>query len=454
LGVDGQIDNVIMTCHGHGYLVPPKITVTPAPPGGTTAVLSAILQKDAGVDAFTGACLPNVNYPRLATIDYAPFSEGVPPSATPLAIQPYLLPAPYPLPLAAMGGEAVIRLAQVEPDSVDGSQPILGVNYRIKGRVDKVWNELNDSIRLDTSMQYLYLFTINESDSGVSFGFPYDPERCGPGQILIPTPWDKDCDYRLADAALFQGGGVVQTRQGGTFPGQKNDSGIVPNHYAIINLNGKGSYGMAVDVDDGSNERSDGDGVPVDASISIDCTKGQDGSGFWPYAISCSDGTACTGKRGSLATMNQAITDPLGWDMWNRAAQKEFKPYKPYNIEKSHLYAMVISASIAGGPSEPEFPGPAAYDWALSAWDLSNLTVEVDQLRYQPEANDRIATLIASNQGAQQFGIQCDVNVLSIPKDDEIQAFPVPGFDVKTEDLCETTRSMPNARVGEVISRR
>lgn len=432
----GNIIAISITCFGHGYLTEPVITVAAPPAGGTQAVLKAILQKDAGSDALTGACLANVYTPAQTTLNYSGLPSSGPIAALPVGAKRHAWPSFYPLSRPNFGGNNILRIGAIDMDSAQDGQPILGVRWRVKGSISKTWGAANASITQDTTMQYLYLFTVCESDSGVSYGFPYDATRCQKGQILIPTPWDPSSAIR------------TQTPQGVGYSAGVNDSGSVPQNYALINLNTGGTFNMALGPTT-ETQRT----VPCDATIEVDNTQGDRalGTGFWPYAISCSDGNVNSGTVNTLTTMNQAIMDPDGWSVWNRGAQIEFKEYKPFNMEKSHLYAMVVGSAINGGADGGASPDDT--DWAMSGWDLSNVTVEVEQMRYQPEADDRMAMLIASNQGEQQFGIQCDVNALSAPKDDEIQAFPVPGYAVKTEDLCEMTRSLPNAQVGSVVTR-
>jgi len=429
--------------HGHGYLQVPNITIDPPEGAGTAATALCMLTGQAnelGFPAYTGACTPNVYYPSQVP-EISQIQQN-PSMVIPAGFKGQALPAGFPLIRPTLGANSIIRLGSINPAAVDDAQLILGVRWRVSGQVVHTWNTSNVGITQDTGMQYLYIFAIAESDNGTCYGFPHGP-TCGKGQILIPTPWTGGATTR------------VPTPMPASYTGPGNSSGVQPLHYAVVNLNNGGTYNMggAFDPTQGS--------TSIDVTIEIDNTQGERpgpdvaGTGFWSYAIGCANGSTNGGVddsgRAALTTMNDAITDADGWSKWNRASAREFTSYKPFNIERCGLYAMVISSSINNGP--PSGTGVNITDWSLGSWDLSGVTVEATQMRYQSEANDRIATLIASNQGDQQFGVQADINVLSVPLDSEIQAFPVPGDPVKTEDLCEASRSVPNAQVGRVITR-
>jgi hypothetical protein len=290
----------------------------------------------------------------------------------------------------------------------------------VKGNIDKVWSRVNALIDQDSAVYSLVIMAACESDRGVTYGFPHD-DTCGKGQFLVPTPWSLEATSPY----------TRQTEYGYSF---NTHPELIPNNYAVVNINKPALATAGVFA---------AQGTAFDVEVTIDNTKGQHGTGYWDYAVGPT----------SSGTMLDAIADPNGWGVWDRGAATEFVEYRPYNIERARLYAYIVVSSINGGPYPGGSIAQRPKDWALSAFDLSGVTIELEQYRYQRESSDRMAMLMASNTGAQQFGISCDVNILSNPTDEEIPAFPVPGIPVKTEDLIDMTRSIPNAQVGEVVRR-
>uniref|UniRef100_A0A2V0RB21 Tail protein n=1 Tax=viral metagenome TaxID=1070528 RepID=A0A2V0RB21_9ZZZZ len=416
--VGGVLTEVTITEHGHGYTSAPTISVTGGgAPTAVSTMVAHLVGSASGQGSLAGRAVPNFSMPAEGVGSWSANNVSTAePSAGWKGNSPL---AGFPKPADHAGALTVRRLASLQPVGRDDAPLLVGARFRVKGTITKTWHDVDDTD--DNVMQFLYLFATAQSDNGVTYGFHTGPDT-GPGQIGIPEPF-----AGVGDRA-------PTAKPAGFTPYGEDFGDARPMNYAIIDLNSVGRlYG-------------EGTVVPIDATIIIDNTLGADGSGFWPVAYGTSDGTADGGTSArtglpALNTLDDAILDRDGWSRWNRSSARQFSPYKPFNLERSNLYAMVLTGNLANGETEQ----------AMSTWDLSNITVEVESLRSATEAGDRIAIACASNQGQAQYGIKVDVNTVSRPKDSETVAFPIVGDPVVTDDLCKTLSVLPNAHMGSKV---
>lgn len=411
----GAVSAVTITDRGNGYTSAPTITLD----GDSTTPAHLKAHLVAGADGIAGMAQSNME------TSYGPAHTSANANASIVKSEAYKsFPVPpTQIPNATIGAKNVIKIAEISPVSLSDAPLICGVRFNISGSIRRVFvDDGSDASAAEGAaaigvsgggsapevMTYALIWMIAESDCGVSYAYPVST-LAGQGQVGIPTPWSHPASAGPRTPPDLPAG----------FPPLSDDSGTIPPYFSMVEL-------------------TEGEVTSFDTQLTVDNTLGADGSGRWPVASAPSNGDVGSGGP-HRQTMADAIESENGRDVWSRQ-NTEFTDYKPFNIERARVYMMIITSNISNG------------DPATDAFDVTNLTVRLSQLRLA-EDETRIATVVATSGGLQEYGVKTDINTCTIPKDDEKQRQPTADRFVLVGDLCTNLKSDSNAVMGEVVQK-
>jgi len=338
-------------------------------------------------------------------------------------------PVGYTLPV--FRGQSIIQLASLDLTATSDIEPIRGVEFDFTIKMKEV---RQTAMYTDSTMQWVQVFAVAETKRGTTFGYPHkstDP----PGKVTAYQPFTTATP---GSDPTYNPTALTNDPLGGNGPAG-GDGGYYARSTSVIPVS--------------TGERPNDGIAHVNGRVVIDCALGYvgpDGSsdGTFPEALGRSDGLSATGQGDIVTTLREAMTDPAGKFNYVATNVPRFENFRAYNIEKISLFAVCMSNCVLVSSGAATTP-----DGAINCYTVMEQNINVRQIRYQPDSQQRMAMLIASNDGVQSFGIETCVNVCSAPKVDEIAAHPVAGKDVVTADLVEATRIVPNAHVGPLISR-